>query len=415
MSYREWINTKTNRTYDQTRILGIVAAGRGAENYLPYTIPKIVKQISEIEMSADILIGLNNGFECSSVIESFTLLPDTQVIHLYTEEKISSAIPAKIFENLKCEGEPYHLSNIEFQKFKHRIFVIHQQEGLYSAGKIRVLGDIYKLLLNSIDNGWIPPALLVTFDAESQLLLDRGYSVPDIESNGLMLIVSELKHKLKIDLIGTRNKFAVYQKGIVSGITVLLPNFNEEIPPIQWFVNVVHGKISGFKWQPGGGTVGRTDAIVSLLAVISEKYPGTRSEDTHLTILAKHTGFLSDILVDVVSINRTPSISDTSTKEPPKKAWIEQMYRWSAAGYALELNYGKHNVISIAASTSFSWSVLKAPVEFLNRSDMKKISFYSIIKRMRVLLIALFTFNRISKKVLEKPDILQGSTAKASW
>lgn len=178
---------------------------------------------------------------------------------------------------------------------------------------------------------WIPPALLLTFDAESQILVNQASSIPELESNGLMLMVNKLKNSPEIDLLGTRNKFAVYREGIVDGIKVLFPNFNEDIPPIQWFIDVVHGKYSGYKWQPGGGTVGRTDVIISLLAVISQRYSGTRSEDTHLTILAKHTGFLDNILMDVVSTNRVPSLTDMTTDNSSTQAWMAQMYRWIAA------------------------------------------------------------------------------------
>jgi len=410
--YREKINAKTNKNLDATRILGVVAAAKGAENYLPYTIPKIIKQISEIGMGADIIIGLNNGFECQTVIERFSLLPDVQVIHLYTGEKLASNTPAKVFDNLNGEDEAYYLRNIEPQHFKHRLFIIHQKEGLYSAGKIRVLADIYKLLLNSIDHGWIPPALLLTFDAESQILVNQASSIPDLESNGLMLMVNKLKDSPEIDLLGTRNKFAVYREGIVDGIKVLFPNFNEDIPPIQWFIDVVHGKYSGYKWQPGGGTVGRTDAIISLLAVISERYPGTRSEDTHLTILAKHTGFLDDILMDVVSTNRVPSLTDMTTDKPSTQAWMAQMYRWIAACYALELNYGKHNV-SLIASYGFPWGILTAPSDFLRSlKNINKIKFHKVINK---LITSFFIANQLKKNAFENPDLLQGSGAKAYW
>jgi DNA-directed RNA polymerase subunit RPC12/RpoP len=416
LSCREWIKTITNNTFDRTRVIGIVAAAKGAENYLPYTIAKIIKQISETGMMADIVIGLNNGFECPTVIDGFCLLLNVQVIHLYTSEKLANNIPAKIYDNIKCEGEPYYLKNIDCQYCKHRIFVVHQKQGEYAAGKIRVLGDIYgSLLFKSIENGWIPPALLVTFDAESQFLVEQKYALVEPESNGLMLMLMELKNRPEIDILGTRNKFAVYQKGILDRTEVLLPNFSEEVPPLQFFLDLVHGKYRGYQWMQGGGTVGRTDVLVSLLTVISQSYPGTRTEDAHLTILAKFAGFRGNIYLDVVSTNRTPSLTDMTMDQPSKKAWIEQMFRWGTGTQGLELCYGKHN-IKLIVPDGFPWSIFIDPIEFLKRlKGRDKVNLYTVIQKIKILAIAYAVSHNIRKKSLEMPDILQGDEAKAHW
>ncbi|AFZ23505.1 hypothetical protein Cylst_1203 [Cylindrospermum stagnale PCC 7417] len=416
LSCRAAIKAKTNNVFDSTRILGIVAATTGAENYLPYTIPKIIQQISEIGMMADIVIGLNNGFECPTVIDRFTLIPGIKVIHLYTGEKFADNIPAKIFDNLVCEGEPYYLRNLDIQKSKHRIFVVHQKEGRYSAGKIRILGDIYgSLFLKSIDSGWIPPAIMVTFDAESQFLVQQKNSVIDLDSNGLKLIVGDLQKHQEKDILGAKDKFAIFQKITVNGIEVFMPNLTEELPPMQWFIDIAHGRYSGFKWKPGGGTFGRFDAIVSLLAVISEKYPGIRVEDSHFTILAKHAGFVGDIFMNTVSTNRSPSITDMTIDKSPKKAWIEQMYRWVAGFQALKLLYGEHNIKTVG-DEGFPWFTLTNPIEFLKKvMENEEINVDTVIKKIKYLAIAFFTLRQIRKRSRENPDILQGSGAKAFW
>ncbi|MDM9385339.1 hypothetical protein QUB80_32305 [Chlorogloeopsis sp. ULAP01] len=416
LSCREWIKAKTNNTFDSTRIMGVVAAAKGAENYLPYTIPKIIAQISESRMMADIIIGLNNGFECPSVIDRFSLLDNVQVIHLYTSEKLANNIPAKIYDNVRCEGEPYYFKNIDCKYSKHRIFVVHQKQGEYAAGKIRILGDIYgSLLLKSIENGWIPPALLVTFDAESQFLVEQKYAFVEPKSNGLMLIVSKLQKQPEIDILGARSRFAVYQKGVVDGSKVLLPNFNEEVPPLQFFLDTVHGRYNGCKSMTGGGIVGKIDALISLIVVISQRYPGTRIEDTHLTILAKYADFTAEIFTNVVSTNRTPSLTEITINQLPRKAWVEQIYRWNSGYQGLKLCYGKHNIKSIV-SDEFPWSICTAPIDFLRRLKRRdKVNLSTAIHKFKVLAIAFAASRNIKKRSLENPDILQGSQAKASW
>ncbi|UKO99508.1 hypothetical protein [Nostoc sp. UHCC 0870] len=416
LSYKAWINAKTNNLLDNTRILSIVASAKGAENYLPYTIPKIIQQISEIGMKADIVIGLNNGFECPTVIKGLTSLSDVQVIHLYTGDKVANNIPAIIFDNSMCKGKPYCITNIKSHQSRHRIFVVHQKQGEHAAGKIRVLGDIYgSLLLESINNGWIPPAILIAFDAESQFLVEHKPSSIELDSNGLSVIVNQLKKYPQIDILGTRNKFAVYQKSMFNGVDILLPNLAEQVPPIQWFIDISHGKFSGFKYHPGGGTFGKTDVMVSLLLLISEKYPGVRCEDTQLSVLAHYAGFISDIFLDVISINRSPSMDEMTNDQTPKKAWIEQIYRWLVSIYGLKIVYGEHNVKRFANS-GFPLFILTNPLVFLKSvMENEKIQLYTVIKKIRFLLIAFLTFQQILKKSRKHPDILQGNKTKAYW
>ncbi len=414
--YREFIRKKTNNTFDSTRILGIVASAKGAEKFLPYTIPQIIEQVSKIGMMADIVIGLNNGFECPTIIDRFTLLTNVQVIHLYTDEKLANNIPSKIFDNLMCVGRPYLLNNLVCSYPQHRIFIIHQKEGLHAAGKIRVLGDIYSsLLLNSIDRGWIPPAILFTFDAESQFLIERKYPFLDLDSNGLELIVSHLNQHPEIDILSTRNRFAVYEKSMVDGTEILVPDFSQEIPPIQLFLDLMHGRHNGFQWMQGGGTFGKTDALISLLVVIAQTYPGIRIEDTQLTILAKYAGFIYKVLLDAISLNRTPSPTEITMDQPPKKAWIEQVSRWNAGGYALELCYGKHNIRTIS-SGKVPLSIITELVNFLVRLKGKdKVNLSTIFDKLQVLISAFLVSQKINRNTVKKPDVLQGKEAKACW
>jgi hypothetical protein len=416
-SCQEWIIAKTKNTFDNTRILGVVAAANKADSFLPYTIPKIIQQISDMGMKADIIIGLNHGFECPKVIEYLNLLPNVQITHLYSEAKPENNISAKIFDNEKCTGEPYYLYNISPECSQHRLFIVHQQVSLHSSGKIRVLGDIYgSLLLKSIEKGWRPPEIVVTFDAETQFLLETKYQA--IESNldnGLMLIVNELKKSPQIDILSTRNKFVVYQKAMLDNMEILLPDFSEEVPPIQLFLNVVHGRFPGYKWNPGGGIVARTDVMISLLVIISERYPGIRVEDVHLSILAHHAGFGSDILLKVISINRSPSIGEITMNSSLKSAWMEQIYRWNSGCKGLELCYGKHNIIPII-DDGFPWFTITKSLDFLRALiDDRKINLSTIIKNVIFLAIALITSRQIRRKSSNNPDILQGPTAKAFW
>ncbi|MEH1778780.1 MAG: hypothetical protein V7K67_22215 [Nostoc sp.] len=415
---RESIISKTKNSFNYTRILGVVSAANEADSFLPYTIPKIIQQIAGMGMKGDIIIGLNHGFECPKLIQCLKLLSNLQIIHLYTEAKTTNNIPARIFDNIKCMGEPYYLDNIYPEYSQHRIFIVHQKVSLHSSGKIRVLGDIYgSLLLKSIEKGWIPPEFVVTFDAETQFLIDSKYSGVEskLDANGLMLIVNELKKSPQIDILSTRNKFVVYRKSFLDDVEILLPDFSQEVPPIHLFLNAVHGRFSGYKWSTGSGIVAKTDAMISLLVIISKRYPGIRIEDVQLTILAYHAGFGFNISLDAISINRSPNIDERTISNSLKAAWMEQIYRWNSGCKSLELCYGKHNIIPIVDDRFPLFGIAGTFDLFRLLMESKKINLYTIIETVKSLMIAFITSRMIRRKSSDNPDILQGATAKASW
>jgi hypothetical protein len=416
LAYRDRINARTHGATEGARILGIVAAGNGAENFLPYTIPKIVRQISETGKGADIVIGLNNGFECPMLLQRLPFLPDARVVHLYTEEKRSTTTPARVFADRSCEGEPYRLDSLAHPGETHRVFVVHQRAGPHAAGKIRVLGDIYgSLLLDSLEHGWIPPGILITFDAESQFLVAPAGTTPDPESNGLRLLIGKLQDCPEIDILGARPLYAVYRRGLVNGIDALLPDFHDPVPPIPWFLSAAHGRYPGYRWKPGGGTAGRSDVMMSLLVAIATKYPGARTEDVQLSVLAERAGLRGEIFPDVGFTNHVPSVNAMTTDDPPQRAWIQQMSRWIAGGHALERHYGRQNVGGIV-STGFPWPILADLPGFRRRlKETNRPHFRSFPKRARALWAAFVAFHRIKKQVAEHADLLEGPQATGSW
>jgi hypothetical protein len=365
---------------------------------------------------ADLIIGLNNGFECPPVFQRLSVLPATRVIHLHTEEKRSGTTPARVFADDPGQGEPYHLERPNHPRETHRIFVVHQRAGPYAAGKIRVLGDIYgSLLVGSIETGWIPPEILVTFDAESQFLVVLPGAIPDAGSNGLKLIVGALQSSPETEILGAISKHAVYRKGLADGADVLLPDFREQPPPFQWFLSAAHGRYAGYKWWPGGGTVGRTDAMISLFVAMATRYPGLKNEDIHVSIIAQHAGFRGDIIPDVVSTNRVPSAHDLTTDTPPQPAWVKQMHRWVANARALEILYGRHNVNAVV-STGFPWTIVKDVRGFRRRlRGTEKTGLRSTCKELRTLWRAFAAYHAIKRKISESPDLLRDPQADASW
>jgi hypothetical protein len=420
LTCRDWINTQTHNRYDQTRVLGVVAAARGAEKYLPRTIPKIIDQLQELGLKADIVLGLNNGYECETVISGFSIRPDVQVIHLYTEIKVANNQPAKIYEQATCQGMPYRLRSLDTQNGdkqpQHRIFVVHQKPSPHAAGKIRVLGDIYgSLFLDSIAEGWQPPAVLITFDAETEFIAAPRGKKPIPESNGLRELLQQLNNVPELDVLGATTRHTIYRPATPPNTNVCLPDLNQDVSSIHWFLNIVHGQYHGYMLGPGGGTLGKTDAMISLLAIIATRYPGSRVEDIQLSIIAHHANFKQDICLDAVQTNRAPSRTDLTDDEPPQLAWAEQMARWLAGIQSLKENYGDHNVAYITSS-DFPWWIVLNPIRFIKSwLGKENMSPASLIKTFKNIIAATYAIQTLRKFAVHNPDILQGSEALASW
>lgn len=413
---KKCINKKTNNTFDITRILGVVATTHGAENYISYTIPKIVKQINESGFNADIIIGLNNGFECPAVVDKIASISESQVIHLYTTTKIDRAIPAIIFDNVELNGQPYRIKEHGHKLIKNRIFFIHQKNGVHSQGKVRILLDIYQLLLDSIAVGWIPPIFTLTFDAETMFLIDVKDGKIDIESNGFGLLIKEIVSNSEIDILGARLRNALYSKQVTTdGAEVFLPEFSKLVPPIQLFVNFAHGKYKRYGVKPGGGTIGKTDVIISLLFVISKSYPGTIGEDVHATILANHAGFNGGICKDVVITNRCADMTDITNNGSVELTAEKQIYRWITAYYVLERKYGRKN-IRFVAGYNLVWNIFISLFEIfkeLNRLNINGI--FAFIIKIKHLLKAISVSIKLKKYALKSIETFSDTGDTDFW
>jgi hypothetical protein len=413
------INSQTNHNYDHTRVLGVVAASSGADKYLPRTIPKIIDQIDELGLKTDIVLGLNNGYACETVIHEFTTLPNVQVVHLYTEAKAANNQPARIFTQSDCQGTPYHLQNDHNNhpnQLPHRIFVLHQKASPHAAGKIRVLGDIYgSLFLSSIARGWQPPALLMTFDAETELMAAPRGQEPIPNANGLGVMLKQLRNEPDLDILGATIRYTIYQPAATSTPNVCLPRLEQEVSSIHWFVNIVHGLYPGYQLNPGGGTIGKTGVMLSLLSVIASNYPGVRAEDIQMTLIAHHAQFKQAVCLDAVHTNRTPSRADLAIAVPPQFAWQEQMIRWLSSIQALKENYGDHNIAGISSS-DFPWWIVLNPTKFIKSwLGKEKITLFTLFKALRNIIAAAYAIQVLRKFAARNPDILQGAEAQASW
>ena len=373
---------------DSTRILGLLCASAGAERYLSYTIPTILKQITAAGRCADIVVGLNNGFSCPAVIDQFRKLATVEVVELYTGDKPGPDSIAVSFARPEQQTEPALLRNAA--QGRHRIVVVHQRRSPYAAGKIRMLSDIlHGLVIPSIARGWALPCYTLAFDAESmfiandterslsrelakvallrercagateqivQMLLRAHYASarntpppplprPNLEGtdDGLGRLIRALDSHPTLDLVGATTRFCIYgEQRVLAGVPVCLPSFDEPCSAMHTMYNYVCGLLPGCLCLPGGGTLGRSDCVIALLATIASLYSGATAEDSFLTTLAQKLGWQMQLRDDVLLTNRCPRESEV-VGQPPQLAWQRQFCRWYAGFDSVEQLYGRHN------------------------------------------------------------------------
>lgn len=386
LARRAQINQWTDATYDQTRVLGIVAAASGAEQFLPYTIPTMIRQITEAGKRADLVIGLNNGYECPATIAALAELPDVETIHLYTGDKPDAAVPAPVFATAALDAD-YQIAQ---HSPHHRLFILHQRRGPYSGGKSRVLGDICHTLLDKIARGWIPPAYLLMFDSESlfvedgdpglrpelEIVLrllqqannielvghrlineydktrDRRSQLPlipahvDMNARGLELLIAA-QDSTGADLVSQGWRNCVHDlPGTALGQPVMLPNLQAEVSMLHRIGYVMNGLTPYTMMLSGGGTLGKTDVQLAIHATMYSTYPGLIGEDALATVLAHHAKFKIHIQRGVYQTNRCPAPHEL-VGSPPVRAWYEQYARWTAGNDAIEQLYGLDNITPI--------------------------------------------------------------------
>ena len=320
----------TRGATDPLRLLVVISITHGAERHLPRSLPRLFAQTRARGCAVDLLLGCNNGYQSRELDAWLEKHSGCRVIEGFCS-KLAADRPAAIVDR---GGAPLLISATHPDE--DRCFLIRQRPAPQArsgvaAGKIRMLGDLYGLIADSIAAGWHPPRLLLACDAESEFELAAPWSLEQAGEPGLARLLERFANEADLDLLGTRNRFAAFET-LPDGSRQ--PRLDWRLPSMQLYLNLVHSRAHGFMWMPGGGTLGRTEALTALLAVICSHYPSMRIEDTQTTLLGRSAGFGVAIDTRVCSLNRCASPAE-------KDLAIGQLERYISGQKDLEEKYGR--------------------------------------------------------------------------
>jgi hypothetical protein len=361
--------------WDDARLLGVVTAAPTSELYLPYTVPLILRQSEASGLGLDLVIGLNNGYACPDLIDNLTSLPRVLITHLETTPKASLHAPGLVTDpggtRVHAIGEP---------ATRHRIFVVHQAAGPWSAGKDVMLLDLVNgFILPNLERGWRAPQATLVFDAEAiftehepdwdlpAALVDarhwlescagnpvaaglamRAARAPgppsesrryDIGSPGLCRLLAEWRSQ-PLDILGPATRFCAFgAPRVFRGVPVLMPTPSDPISAAHLVYNETCGVLPGCSCMSGAATLARTDVLAGILSIVLARYSDVYAEDAFFTVLAEQAGLRLRLTRDVQFSNRCAAL-DEHLGTPPGPAWITQLVKWYRGFDQVERLYG---------------------------------------------------------------------------
>ncbi len=362
---------------DDSRLLALVTAARTSESYLPYTVPLVLRQAEAAGLGVDLVLGMNNGYRCRELVDSLTSIPAASITLLETTPKLSRHAPGLVVEP---GGSTLH--RVETPRTLHRVFIVHQVAGPWSAGKDVMLLDLINGFVRpNIEGGWRAPDAALVFDAEAVFiehepdepdeslaaaiadargLLERCERNPataaralaaesprrpprrpafDIASPGLGRLLTAWRGGT-LDVIGPATRFCAFgAPRIFRGVPVLMPLPHEAVSAVHRVYNETCGVLRGCSCMSGAATLARTDVLVGMLSVILGRYPDVYAEDAIFTVLAEQAGLRLRLARDVQVTNRCAARTDTAG-DPPRPWWVGQIIKWYRGFDQVEQLYG---------------------------------------------------------------------------
>ncbi len=274
---------KTRRvTFDANRLCILMPVGRDGNRHFVNSVGQLLMQARQAGKSVDLLLGLNQV----DYPEEIRALNGEriEVTNLYVNEDISNGLQdhhplflaEDVFRSPSLQDSKFVIDNPRCED--HRIFAIRQRKTAWNAGKNPLQGVLVRMLFDRLmQGGERVPSQILLADADSWFIAPQAEKATnmDLLTNGLQELLRE-KEERGLTMIGARGTSALFDERGGQRI----PHFDLPVPPIYQLLD------EGGRCMVGGGTLGDFTTVLSLLAIVCHRYPGSRTEDAHYTALA---------------------------------------------------------------------------------------------------------------------------------
>lgn len=319
--------------FDDSSMFVLMPVGKNGERNMNATVQKLLADATSAGKRLDILLGLNQVDFPKTVAALRS--EDVEVIDLYVNEDKSTGRSGNgvlmtcedVFTNSELSGDPYVIGPASH---RHRIFAIRQQKTPSNEGKNPLQGVFVRMLMDKMHMGSqgdarFPRDILLA-DVDSWFLQQpndgRDIDDFDLATNGLQALCAEMSER-DLHMIGARSHATQFDGSRGARI----PSLHLPVNDIYRLLDASGGKETNI--MVGGGTLGRFENVLPLLSIVCHRYPGSRTEDVHYTILANQA-----------ELNW--AISDTcAVTNEVRQDTLDQPRRWFSGSAGLAQLYGR--------------------------------------------------------------------------
>ncbi len=289
---------------DHSRLLIVLAACEKSRTKLNAVLPRLLKQATDADLSADLVVGLDHGTNHRCITDS------AAVMELMTDVQVGIERCMSDIRDPKDGG--------------HRLFVVEPHDVSHVDGKNGVLKGVGDWMEESMLSGaWAhPPANMLQCDDDTWLYPSNHYI-----GNGLSSLMDE-KERHSLQLIGARWHNVEYANVGEGALKVQVPNPTKPGSEAhRWLDESQH---SWYRFMPGGATLGDTPALTSIRHQIGHRYIGAISDDLLTTMFADRMGKRWDIADHSYTFNEA--------RDPNS-----QILRWLQGTFSMRAHLGRSN------------------------------------------------------------------------
>jgi hypothetical protein len=272
--------------YDPNGVLAMVSAGKDGENFLFETVINLRAQCHDADMPLRLVVGMNDGHQDSRFIAGLK----REGLSWHEWENIPGGSPSLLNQQKTADS---------FQ-----VDIVYQLKGERRTGKVGMIRDMIGFVKDRAVNNWqFIPSQTLMMDVESRFTPSAADLVSERDRDAGQLMVAGLKNGV---FSSQANKEGEY--------------INPQVP-ISLFHELCNGSHPYRGYLTGGGYIGSTSRVLSMMETVIDIFPGGKSEDGAMAALAAMLNVPVQVSSKIKVDNRVVPLWE-------KELWRQQAARW---------------------------------------------------------------------------------------